>query len=106
MFLKISQKVTLTQVFSYEICESFKNTYSKERMLTDASTSTMMLSEKVGVFFSRSFTSFKNVKGTLKALNFSGTYFRDWKKITFCEYLILRFGNCKTFHGYSISRFR
>ena len=40
---------------------------------------------EVGVFSSRPFTSFKNVKGTLKVLSFSGTYFRDWKKLHFAS---------------------
>ena len=32
-----------------------------------------------------------------------GIKFCDWKNITFCGYLILRFGDCKTFDRYFIS---
>ena len=38
---------------------------------------------------------------------FSGYLFRDWKKKKkFCRYLILQFGDCKTFHAYLLSRFQ
>ena len=43
---------------------------------------------------------------TLRVLNFVGSLFRDRKKITYCGYLILRFGDCKTFQGYLISWFQ
>ena len=35
-----------------------------------------------------------------------GIKFRDWKKKTFSGYFILQIGDCKTFHGYLISRFQ